>query len=393
MNTTLHPSIKRSAYGHITGSNMFVNSNTLEGSNERGSSSGLYHFKSFIDNLYCHVISVFHPRLIELGRKYFFYVSIIIVRASISLSSEWKTILLCSTWYTISAIGSIVNKVFLQNFPFPLTLSLCHLLCVPFLAYPFLKYWKIEKTHLSKIEFRHLLLPLSIGKALAVGSAYCGLLEVPISYSQAVKASMPFFAVLLSRIILKEKQSYLVYLSLFPIVLGVIIASITEISFSLKGLLFALFSTFTYAILSIVMKKLMKCTGIHPLYLLVLNSELSAVCLMPFWFVSDGIPFWSGSSEIGYDRAAYEMYFLLMCSASLAFMQNVCAFQLIHRLSALSYSVCNATKRITVIFSSLATLHNPVTSFNIFGVSLSVIGVLCYNKAKQVESVHPPYFS
>lgn len=46
-----------------------------------------------------------------------------------------------------------------------------------------------------------------------------------------------------------------VYLSLLPIVAGVVIASATELSFSSSGLAAALFSTFTYSFLNILVKK------------------------------------------------------------------------------------------------------------------------------------------
>ena len=46
-----------------------------------------------------------------------------------------------------------------------------------------------------------------------------------------------------------------VYLSLLPIVAGVVIASATELSFSFVGMFSALFSTFVYSLLNILVKK------------------------------------------------------------------------------------------------------------------------------------------
>jgi solute carrier family 35 protein E1 len=71
---------------------------------------------------------------------------------------------------------------------------------------------------------------------------------------------------------------------------------------------------------------------------------------------------------------------MLTVSGMLSFMQNLCAFTLIHKLTALSYAVTNATKRITVISVSLLTLHNPVTGANLFGMGLAVLGVFLYNR-------------
>lgn len=71
---------------------------------------------------------------------------------------------------------------------------------------------------------------------------------------------------------------------------------------------------------------------------------------------------------------------MIVGSSFLNFLQNIVAFTLIHKLTALSYSVANCAKRITVISVSLLALHNPVTPTNVFGMMLAVFGVLAYNR-------------
>ncbi|KAK6732993.1 hypothetical protein RB195_017020 [Necator americanus] len=303
-----------------------------------------------------------------------------------------RVITICLCWYVISSASSITNKVLLQSYPYPMTLALSNLMWVPIYSMPLLRIWEQKVVQLTSTQYNKYLTPISAGKALAVVSAYFSLWKVPVSYAHTVKASMPLFAVLLSRVLLKERQSYKVYLSLLPIVAGVVIASATEISFSFVGMLAALFSTFTYSLLNILVKKLLKESDIHPIRLLALNSQLAAIMVFPFWLFNDAFTMIGnfGSSDNTSPSPDLWMLCLLAMTGVLSFMQSVCAFSLIHELTALSYAVCNATKRITVIGSSLFTLHNPVTGANVFGMVLSIGGVFCYNRAKQAEkeSVH-----
>ncbi|CAM4876319.1 unnamed protein product [Rotaria socialis] len=212
-----------------------------------------------------------------------------------------QIVTLCFVWYGVSAVGNVIVKELLNEFPFPLTVTLVQLFSVWILSIPLLHFLKVpppEFLHQNRIYYLKVIIPLSVGKFLAQLSSHVSLWKVPVSYAHTVKATMPLFTVLLSRLILREKQSLPVYFSLIPIIIGVIVATVTEISFNAVGLISALLSTFGFSLQNIYSKKSLKDISIHHYALLALLAKISWCLFVPFWFFYDGIDIYSNTKYV-----------------------------------------------------------------------------------------------
>ncbi|XP_050430664.1 solute carrier family 35 member E1 homolog [Adelges cooleyi] len=289
---------------------------------------------------------------------------------------------LCCFWYVVSSGSNVVGKTLLNQFPYPMTVTMVQLLSIAVYSGPFFNLWGVRRfVDISWPYYFKLIVPLALGKFVGSVFTHVSLWKVPVSYTHTVKATMPLFSVILSRIILGEKQTLKVYLSLMPIIIGVAIASFTEISFDLIGLLSALGATLQHTLQNIFSKKVLHDTGIHHLRLLHILGRLALFMFLPVWLYYD---FWYlvSVSNFNVNNESYKVLGLLITDGILSWLQNILAFSVMSMVTSLTYAVASSSKRIFVVGASLFVLGNPVTLNNVCGMSLALLGVIAYNKAK-----------
>lgn len=120
----------------------------------------------------------------------------------------------------------------------------------------------------------------------------------------------------------------------------------------------------------------------HHLRLLLVLGRLALFMFLPIWMVYDlkGLVYDTMSGTI--EPMTSRVMGLLLFDGVLSWLQNIVAFSVLSIVTPLTYAVASASKRIFVIAVTLFILGNPVTGLNIFGMTLAISGVLCYNKAK-----------
>ncbi|KAK8781716.1 hypothetical protein V5799_016937, partial [Amblyomma americanum] len=122
-----------------------------------------------------------------------------------------KVVILCVIWYCISSGNNVVGKVVLNSFPYPLTVTMVQLFSITVYSGPVFALWGIRPyLDLEWGSYMRCIVPLACGKFVSSLTSHVSLWKVPVSYAHTVKATMPLFTVVLSRIILKEKQTWTV---------------------------------------------------------------------------------------------------------------------------------------------------------------------------------------
>eukprot|EP00051_Salpingoeca_urceolata_P018243 m.254957 g.254957 ORF g.254957 m.254957 type:complete len:353 (-) comp19152_c2_seq5:108-1166(-) len=306
------------------------------------------------------------------------------------VTSTAKVLVLCSLWYFASIMTNVFGKRVLKILSCPMTITVCQL-CVITLVLPMANDWlAIPKARpLSRRDNIRFIAPVAILKVIASVSSHLSILKVPVSYAHTVKATMPIFTVVLSRLILGQRHTWAVYFTLVPIMSGVIIATVTEISFDVTGMLCALLATSMFSLNSIYSKKVMSVSALHHMWLLFHVSRMSLIMIAPFWYYKEGHDLFFGSMRSKLSFMEEQTVILeLIGNGFTNTLQTVAAFTFLSLVQPVSYSVANVGKRVFVILAAMLYFKNPVTSTNLLGVSIAIFGIYLYNRAKMAANTH-----
>ena len=177
---------------------------------------------------------------------------------------EGKTVLLGALfagWYGANIVFNIYNKQTLVAHPFPLTSTLCQFAVGSVLVVAMWASGAYKPP--KKMDAKMLLpiVPLAVVHTLGNVLTNVSLGKVAVSFTHTIKAMEPLFSVVLSSMFLGDVPSAAVVLTLVPIVGGVAMASMTEMSFNWTGFLAAMGSNLTFQLRNVMSKKRMKAGG------------------------------------------------------------------------------------------------------------------------------------
>ncbi|VVA90433.1 unnamed protein product [Arabis nemorensis] len=198
------------------------------------------------------------------------------------------------------------------------------------------------------------------------------------------------FTVLLETLFLNKKFSRKIKFSLFLLLVGVGIASITDLQLNFVGSVLSLLAIATTCVGQILTNTIQKRLNVTSTQLLYQSAPFQAAIL----FVSGPFvdKYLTRLNVFSFHYSPIVLGFITL-SCLIAVSVNFSTFLVIGKTSPVTYQVLGHLKTCLVLAFGYTLLHDPFTPRNIAGILIAVLGMLLYSyfcsvasKSKQVSS-------
>ncbi|GAA5958246.1 hypothetical protein JCM21900_000161 [Sporobolomyces salmonicolor] len=277
---------------------------------------------------------------------------------------------------------TLFNKLVLQGFPFPWTLTAIQMLSGTIGTQIALQQGYFVQSRLTTKENGTMILFSGLYTInIAVSNLSLHLVSVP--FHQVVRAMTPLFTIIISAVLWRKRHSRATYLSLVPVVLGVVFATYGDYSFTAWGFILTLLGTLLAALKTIITNRVqVGRLKLHPLDLLVRMSPLAFMqCVFFGW--------WSGELDRVRVYGATEMTkhkaIALAVNGAIAFGLNVVSFTANKKTSALTMTVAANVKQVLTIVLAVLIFNVALNPTNLLGISLTLAGGAWYARVELQE--------
>ncbi|CAA7020458.1 unnamed protein product [Microthlaspi erraticum] len=283
-------------------------------------------------------------------------------------------------WYFLNVIFNILNKKIYNYFPYPYFVSVIHLLVG--VVYCLIS-WSVGLPKRAPIDANLLkvLIPVAVCHALGHVTSNVSFAAVAVSFTHTIKALEPFFNAAASQFVLGQSIPISLWLSLLPVVLGVSMASLTELSFNWLGFISAMISNVSFTYRSIFSKKAMTDMDSTNVYAYISIIALF-VCIPPAIIVEGPQLLKHGFNDaiakVGMTKFVTDLFWVGM----FYHLYNQLATNTLERVAPLTHAVGNVLKRVFVIGFSIVIFGNKISTQTGIGTGIAIAGVAMYSVIK-----------
>uniref|UniRef100_A0A7S2UY28 Sugar phosphate transporter domain-containing protein n=1 Tax=Fibrocapsa japonica TaxID=94617 RepID=A0A7S2UY28_9STRA len=202
-----------------------------------------------------------------------------------------------------------------------------------------------------------------------------------VSFGQIVKAAEPAFAALLGTLFYAKSISKAKWLSLIPVIGGVVLASVKELDFAWAALFSALIANVFAAVKANENAKLMTTPGIKDRLGTVgnqfaLTTIIGFLMCLPVMLLKEGGKM---SEFIDLLKTEPAVWGNLLASGLWFYGYNELATMTIKKTSAVTQSVANTAKRVIVIIGVAIVMRESLNPMKMLGCAIGIGGVFLYS--------------
>jgi len=289
-------------------------------------------------------------------------------------------------WYFLNVYYNIYNKRALNQVSMPWTTAFVQMFMGVVYVVPL---WLSGLRKAPQVNFDNIknVSPIALMHALAHVTAVISLGAGAVSFAHIVKASDPVVTCLLNFLLLGQVLPAQVYATLIPIIGGVAIASMKELSFTFLALASAMLSNVSSAARGVLSKKTMSGKQIgenldaQNLYAVL--TAMSTLILIPTMLALEGTGFFTAFKSLvaAGDYTNKSLAVLLALGGATYYAYNEVAFLALGKVNAVTHAVGNTIKRVVIIVASVVAFKTPMSTGSIIGSSIAIAGTLLYSLA------------
>ncbi|URE49116.1 Triose-phosphate Transporter family [Musa troglodytarum] len=275
----------------------------------------------------------------------------------------------------VSSVSIVIcNKALMSSlgFIFATTLTSWHLL-VTFCS---LHVALLMKLFEHKPFDRKAVMGFGVLNGISIGLLNLSLGFNSVGFYQMTKLAIIPCTVFLETVFLAKKFSRSIQLSLTILLLGVGIATVTDLQLNLLGSVLSLLAVVTTCIAQIMTNTIQKKFKVSSTQLLYQSAPYQALTLFVSGPFLDGLL--TNQNVFAFNYTPQVLIFIVL-SCLISVSVNFSTFFVIGKTSPVTYQVLGHLKTCLVLAFGYVLLHDPFSWRNIFGILVAIVGMVFYS--------------
>lgn len=294
-----------------------------------------------------------------------------------------KTVAIILVYYTLSIGLTFYQRRFLQEFHFPLSVVVCHLVLKFVIASLCRTLWKCctskQRVILNWGNFLKKVAPTGISSGLDVGLSNWGLELIPVSLYTMTKSTAIVFILAFALLFKLEEKSWTLCIIVVMISGGLFLFTYKATDFNFLGFILVLTASFTsglrWTLAQLVMQK-SKLGLENPVDMVYHVQPWMIVPVLPLAIGFEGVTLASNCKFFRYHDATVIITLLqIIAGAVLAFCMEVAEFMVVTHTSSLTLSVAGIFKEVCTLILAVET-GDRMNLINVVGLFFCLGGII-----------------